>query len=719
MKTFPVGGWLLGAALAWSAFAVLASQPGPSLTIPEVPSSAPRPITVEDMTTLRRIDSLTLSPDKRRFAILVRRADPRANVYHSGWFVGAVGGGALTYVGDAGDARLAREGPGGSIGGSIERRAAKWSPNGLWIAHTSLRNGEVQLWRSRTDGSGQEQVTHNPADVREFSWSEDSELLYFTVGSPRAELRASEQQRERNGYRYDEDLNFFGDLLLPERRQPLDKARVTWVTKSGVERLANDEELAAFKVAQERDLGGGGLRSGLPRDAVLAAVRSDAARAWLARSDDFAFRVTAVLPQSENAVACMAEPCAGLIEKLWWHGQSVLFLRREGVGGGEVGLYRWSPGKATVSTVVHTLDDMMQFCDLAPDRLVCARQTPGRPAHVAAIDLRSGRIAEIADVNPEFRNVRLGRIERFEWQTPRFPWAEPGQPLAGVYPERTYGYILYPPDFDASKKYPVYMDVYSALGFDNESTYENPLHVYAANGILVLHTQFPTSNPLAAPVRRNPEYAKLPYSVELDFPHLSMYAESTLRGLDVAAARGFIDTTRVGMGGVSHGSFVPLHIVLKHDRLAAVSIASPGWNQWEYLQATRAGLKTAVPIYKWLLEQKPAGHDIWKHIDLADNIDSIEAPLLIQTPASEMMGQVRLMKHMAEAGKPYDAYVFTNETHIKWQPAHLQAIAARNLDWFRFWLQGYEDPDPAKSAQYQRWRQLREQQQATGGALKE
>lgn len=717
MKTFPVGCWWLGAALAWSAFAALASEPGPSLMIPDVPRIAPRPITVEDMTALRRIDSLTLSPDKRRFAILVRRADPRANVYRSGWFVGTVGGGALTYIGDAGDARLAREGPGGRIGGSIERRAAKWSPNGSWIAHTSLRNGEVQLWRSRTDGSGQEQLTHNAADVREFSWSEDSELLYFTVGGARAEVRASDEQRERNGYRYDEDLNFFGDLLLPERQQPLDKVRATWVTKSGEERLANDEELAAFAVAQERDRGGGGLRSGLPRDALLAAIRADGARAWLARSDDFAFRVTVQLPQSSNAVACMAEPCSGLIEKLWWHGQSVLFLRREGVGGGEVGLYSWSPGKAAVSTVVRTVDDMMQFCDLAPDRLICARQTPARPAHVASVDLRSGRIAEIADVNPEFRNLRLGKIERFEWQTPRFAWAEPGQPLAGVYPERTYGYILYPPDFDARKKYPVYMDVYSALGFDNESTYENPLHVYAANGILVLHTQFPTGSPLAA-ARRNADYAKLPYSVELDFPHLSMYAESTLRGLDVAAARGFIDTTRVGMGGVSHGSFVPLHIMLKHDRLAALSIASPGWSQWEYLQTTRAGLKTAVPIFKWMLEQK-GGHDIWKHIDLAENIDAIEAPILIQTPASEMMGQVRLINRMADAGKPYDAYVFTKETHIKWQPAHLQAIAARNLDWFRFWLQGYEDPDAAKSAQYERWRKLREQQQATRGALKE
>ena len=33
-----------------------------------------------------------------------------------------------------------------------------------------------------------------------------------------------------------------------------------------------------------------------------------------------------------------------------------------------------------------------------------------------------------------------------------------------------------------------------------------------------------------------------------------------------------------------------------------------------------------------------------------------------------------------------------------------------SVDWFRFWLQGYEDPDPAKAEQYKRWRGLRKMQ---------
>ena len=35
------------------------------------------------------------------------------------------------------------------------------------------------------------------------------------------------------------------------------------------------------------------------------------------------------------------------------------------------------------------------------------------------------------------------------------------------------------------------------------------------------------------------------------------------------------------------------------------------------------------------------------------------------------------------------------------------------VDWWRFWLQGYEDPDPAKADQYARWHTLRAQRDSS------
>jgi hypothetical protein len=50
--------------------------------------------------------------------------------------------------------------------------------------------------------------------------------------------------------------------------------------------------------------------------------------------------------------------------------------------------------------------------------------------------------------------------------------------------------------------------------------------------------------------------------------------------------------------------------------------------------------------------------------------------------------------------------------------AHRDAAYRRNLDWFRFWLQDYEDAAPEKREQYERWQGLRKLQCANGRSMR-
>jgi hypothetical protein len=79
----------------------------------------------------------------------------------------------------------------------------------------------------------------------------------------------------------------------------------------------------------------------------------------------------------------------------------------------------------------------------------------------------------------------------------------------------------------------------------------------------------------------------------------------------------------------------------------------------------------------------------------------------MQISDSEMVYALETFSALREQGQPVEMYVFPGEFHFKWQPAHRRAVYERNLDWFAFWLQGREDPDPAKAAQYKRWEALR------------
>jgi hypothetical protein len=61
--------------------------------------------------------------------------------------------------------------------------------------------------------------------------------------------------------------------------------------------------------------------------------------------------------------------------------------------------------------------------------------------------------------------------------------------------------------------------------------------------------------------------------------------------------------------------------------------------------------------------------------------------------------------------KPVDLIVLNSTEYILSNPAARTASQGGTVDWFWFWLKGEEDPDPAKSEQYARWRELRKMQE--------
>jgi dipeptidyl aminopeptidase/acylaminoacyl peptidase len=688
------------------------------LEIPTIPKAAPRPITTDDIAALRSIDTLQASPDGRHFAARVRQGNAATNRYRAAWFIGEASGGSLRFIGDGGDIQF------DEVGG-VERTSAHWSPDGRWLVYKVRSGDEVQLWRSSVMHGAAEQLTHNPGNVRDFAWGVKGDVIYFTAGLPRSQLAAQNEAKQRNGYNYDEDLSYYNELLLPRMRAADSSSPSAWlVTLSNGEEKPGGEHVAAALAAARRG-GFVDLRETMPVIAAGAARNRQGALAWFSSEGTQTFAKRVMFSKSARAadpIACNAVDCFGHMVDLWWSkdGRHVLFWRREQIGDGPRAgaggnfFQSWTPATGNVSTLLHSLDEWFQECDLAQgDRLICVRETPSRPAHVVRIDLTTRQVVTIADVNPEFVNIELGRVERIEWETPEFPWSQPGAALHGVFPKKAFGYILYPPDFDPRRTYPVFIQPYAAERFHDITRFEHPQHVYAANGFLVLNSQFPTPTQRAPGILGRAAMQQL-YSADLGFPNLSMCADSTLRALDLLISRGIVDDSRVGIGGVSMGAYVPMFLLQRYNRIAAVSIASAGWSEANYYEPTRRGRAEmrgggarGFGLDDWMPRPDRDGRAFWERLDAAAHVEELEAPLLLNMAAAEVVASLRLMRELSAAHKPYDAYVFLDETHVKSQPAHLLAIQNRNLDWFRFWLQGYEDPVPSKQRQYARWRELR------------
>src|SRR5690349_4171962 len=137
--------FLLAAALVMVAPMTFSAE-CPALSVQETGKTTARSITVADQLAIRRVDVLQVSPDQRRFAMLVRQADSAGNRYCRSWFVGDVAGGKPVFVGDGGEGSLALGANNRYTGGAFDKPAMRWSPDGSWLAYTRPHDAQVQVW---------------------------------------------------------------------------------------------------------------------------------------------------------------------------------------------------------------------------------------------------------------------------------------------------------------------------------------------------------------------------------------------------------------------------------------------------------------------------------------------------------------------------------------------------------------------------------------------
>jgi len=176
------------------------------------------------------------------------------------------------------------------------------------------------------------------------------------------------------------------------------------------------------------------------------------------------------------------------------------------------------------------------------------------------------------------------------------------------------------------------------------------------------------------------------------------------------AQEGIIDRTRIGIAGQSTAADVAMYAYWKSDIVRAVSTTTGGWSPAMFVLG---GLNYARNFELIGLGDPDTGtNQDWEKISAALNARANLPPLLFQTSDSERVSILETWFRLRRAGAPVEWYEYPGEGHVKEGPANKWWVYERNLDWFRFWLQNFEDPNSAKTEQYKRWRELRKLQEA-------
>lgn len=685
--------------------------------IPQSSASATTPAAIaQTLLELREAAGLSVSPSGRFVAYEVRHADAATNAYQAWWEVLPLDGAtAARRVADGGDppwGRLARSDRPTMVWITL---SARWSPDESWIAYLKNHDGEIQIWRSRIDGSATEQVTRSAGDVIDFVWSDDGRSIIYVAGASRDAADRSVDEERLDGFLVDDRFDpmvSWEPVRARARQAP--ECCLTIDIASHQSRAATADEIERYRVTRPlpaywRTQGMMHMwtarSQGEPPPRLVPSASQPQLAQWERRANDgssilLAFsdpalqgiRAPARIFARDNAtspyIQCAAPECAGLMTDAWrTSAGDIVFSRNEGYRHSSTALYSWRPGDPTVRPLLRT-EDILFDCTQSGDKLICFREGTLTPQTLIAIDLQSGGTTTLVDFNSDYDLSAQAPAERIEWRSPA------GAPV--------FGYFVRP--LTGAAPYPTVIVQYRARGFLRGGSGDfSPVQAYARAGLAVFVVDRPENEDAWARTGDDDERERESWR---DLRERRDVYGALDRGIDILVRRGEIDADRIGISGFSDGAVTTAFALIHSNRFQAASISAGSWEPISfYLSSPEARdfmgqLGIGLPGSREDLN--------WDGLSLSRNASEINTPLLIQTADREFGNSLEPLVTLQEHDKPVEAYVFSDEYHAIWQPRHRLAMYRRNIDWFRFWLQDYEESDPARVAQYQRWRAMRE-----------
>lgn len=389
-----------------------------------------------------------------------------------------------------------------------------------------------------------------------------------------------------------------------------------------------------------------------------------------------------------SAIEPLEEPTAQrrIAQVGWLMGGTELLIRHEVAGKPAPGTVyalhgdRWV-GRSVDSTVTVPMPVPSKPPSLKYGLKVTLRQSANDPPAVVASDGRREIVLTTPD--PALSGVWRARQEPFQWHGPAGQLMTGGLLLPRKVGEHPAPLVIQAYSYDPDQFHP-----------DGPETNAYGAQSLVARGVAVLNVPIPGL-----------DWTKLGTLREL-----TEYVAEVDSAADALAERGLIDRAHVGEIGFSHAGTNVYYAITHPTKVPPVA----------------AVLDDSFPgTFSYLLDaQALIGNDYggqyggsfwahkggWLENEPSFNVDRVETAALFAI--HDQQGLPIALETIGAFGlnhRPLEYLIFPQGSHELEMPRERLASQEASVDWMSFWLQGYEDPNPAKAQQYARWRVMREQ----------
>lgn len=293
--------------------------------------------------------------------------------------------------------------------------------------------------------------------------------------------------------------------------------------------------------------------------------------------------------------------------------------------------------------------------------------SPQRPADIVTFDVRAPALKTLTDVNGDVLAGKTLATTEEVWYT-------------SVDGFKIQGWIVKPPDFDTTKKYPLMLEIHGGPHSMYNVGFSFARQDHAANGYVVLYT-----NP-----RGSTGYGSaFGNAIKNAYPGKDF--DDLMAGVDTVINRGYINPNRLYVFGCSGGGVLTAWTVGHTNRFAAASSNCPVINWMSFVGTTDgAGWYYNFANYPW---DDPSEHLRRSPLMYVGNV---KTPTMLMTGVNDLRTPISQTEEFYEALKinrvPTAMIRFNNEWH---GTASTPSNFIRTQLYLRSWFEKYQQPPTA------------------------
>lgn len=279
-----------------------------------------------------------------------------------------------------------------------------------------------------------------------------------------------------------------------------------------------------------------------------------------------------------------------------------------------------------------------------------------------APEVWTGRIGELQPATTANANAKptWGEAKKLHWQNGSVP---------------VQGWLLYPKNYDAAKRYPMVVSVHGGPASAKSPSWPAPgfdFAAFSAQGYFVLYP-----NPRGS---YGAGEAFTAANVK-DFGHGDL--QDILAGVDEVVKTLPVDQKRIGIGGWSYGGYMTMWAVTQTNRFAA-AVAGAGIANWQSYYGENSIDEWMIPYFGASVYDDPA---VYAKSSPITFIKNVKTPTLIvvgdrdgECPAPQSYEFWHALKAQGVITK---FIVYPGEGHHFHDPKHIEDLAKQTMQWFQ------------------------------------